>query len=180
MAAPLPTLGPDAALRPPPRSRRVPSARWKCGPVPGAGLLRAKLTAAALLLALLAWAALPGALAQASSNTTAASTSSNSTATRNTTTITSSGSISSLPAKWTFLVYMLADNNLECFGLLDMLVGFVHNVSGRLLVVPGHGQGVVWPIFTRRRISVQSYTRRGPSACSYFQVLQVRIPHPAK
>ncbi len=27
------------------------------------------------------------------------------------------------PIKWTLLVYMLADNNLECFGILDLIVG---------------------------------------------------------
>lgn len=26
------------------------------------------------------------------------------------------------PVKWTLIVYMLADNNLECFGILDLIV----------------------------------------------------------
>ncbi|GLC62267.1 hypothetical protein PLESTB_001864200, partial [Pleodorina starrii] len=35
----------------------------------------------------------------------------------------STTSSSSSNVKWTFLVYMLADNNLECFGILDLIVG---------------------------------------------------------
>ncbi|GLC74012.1 hypothetical protein PLESTF_001450100, partial [Pleodorina starrii] len=45
----------------------------------------------------------------------------------------STTSSSSSNVKWTFLVYMLADNNLECFGILDlieMMVGMSKEPAG--------------------------------------------------
>ncbi|GLI67828.1 hypothetical protein VaNZ11_012110 [Volvox africanus] len=80
---------------------------------------------AVLLLLLLKSASTNWPLVAGQTTTSTISSSSSNSGNSNNITSSSSGnggrSSSSSDVKWTFLIYMLADNNLECFGILDLI-----------------------------------------------------------